>query len=202
MTVIAFDDIASSGLFTHLSSIAGLAVDLRYACDNNFLGRNLYAPHDCAWVHREAALGLVQSVAWLKHHHPQLQLVVLDALRPQRVQIALWDKVKSTPQSVYIADPAVGSIHAYGMAVDVTLLDSLGVELDMGTAFDEMSDASHPEFESRMLAAGRITQQHINNRQLLRDALQAGGFIGIALEWWHFDHGERARVRREFVPVA
>ena len=199
---IAIEDIAASADFCRLSTIEGLRVDLRYASDNNFAGCNLYDEVDCAWLHREAAAAITQSVAWLAQYHPTLTLVVLDALRPQRIQEALWQKLAGTPlQSLYLAEPVRGSIHSFGMAADVTLLNANGAELDMGTAFDALDEMSHPKFETQFLAGGRLTQTHIDNRQILRDAMQHGGFQAISTEWWHFDCGDRVVVRAQYARV-
>ena len=187
--------------FRALASIPGLAVDLRYASVRNFVGRNLYGDADCAWLHCEAAAGVQAALAWLSAKHPQLRLVVLDALRPHRVQEALWAHLEGTDLRQYLADPARGSIHSYGMAVDVTLLQSDGTELDMGTGFDELSIVSHPQHEAEHLQQGLLTPTHIANRLALRDAMVASGFQAISTEWWHFDFGDRDRVRREFVRV-
>jgi zinc D-Ala-D-Ala dipeptidase len=199
---IRIEDIASHPSFCRLDSIAGIAIDLRYAGSNNFDGRVLYCGIDCAWLRVEAAHGLAAAAAWLASHHPGQRLLVLDALRPQRVQEAIWRDVQGTPAARYFADPARGSIHSYGMAVDVTLLDAQGRELDMGSGFDEMSVRSHPALEAEQLAAGHITRDHITAREVLRAAMRAGGFSGIPTEWWHFNHGNVARVRRAFTRVA
>jgi zinc D-Ala-D-Ala dipeptidase len=201
MNSIRIEDIASQSSFRRLDGIAGIAIDLRYAGTNNFDGRVLYQGIDCAWLRVEAARGLETAAAWLAAHHPGQRLLVLDALRPQRVQEAIWRDVKGTPAARYFADPARGSIHSFGMAVDVTLLDAQGRELDMGSGFDEMSVRSHPAREAEQLAAGSITQQHIAARDVLRRTMHAGGFSGIPTEWWHFNHGDPARVRREFARV-
>lgn len=185
----------------HLSSIAGIAVDLRYATVDNFVGRDLYSPHDCAWLHCDAAAALERSVAWLAGRDAGLRLLVLDALRPQRVQEQLWDALAGSGLQMYLADPERGSIHSFGMAVDVTILDADGRELDMGTGFDDMTEVSWPSLEGRMLAGGAITQVHVANRQLLRDAMAAGGFVGINTEWWHFDCGDREVVRKIYKRV-
>lgn len=193
--------IATNPDFRALASIEGIAIDLRYATDDNFVGRNLYGTLNCAWLHREAADALERSVAWLRTKHPGLTLAVLDALRPHRVQIELWDFLEGTELRQYLADPAKGSIHSFGMAVDVTLLDAQGKELDMGTGFDALSILSHPQHEAEHLQQGLLTEQQLTNRHILYEAMQHGGFVGIASEWWHFDHGDRNRVRAQFVRV-
>jgi D-alanyl-D-alanine dipeptidase len=200
-STLASEDIAASAAFRHLSTIAGIEVDLRYAGPNNFVGRDLYSPFDCAWLHVEAAAALERAVAWLAAHAPGHTLLVLDALRPQRVQQQLWDALAGTGLQMYLANPARGSIHSYGMALDVTILDPHGRELDMGTGFDDMTDLSHPALEDGFMATGQLSQQQVNNRRLLRGAMFDAGFVGINTEWWHFDCGDRERVRGTFQRV-
>lgn len=187
--------------FRRLDSIADIAVELRYATPDNFVGRDLYSPNDCAWLHRDAAEALETVVAWLHRERPDLRVLVLDALRPQRVQEQLWAALEGTELVMYLANPARGSIHSFGMALDLTLTDREGRELDMGTPFDDLTELSHPKYEERMLAEGRLNPQQVANRALLRAAMEAGGFHGISTEWWHFDCGDRDRVRAEYVRV-
>ena len=195
---VASEEIAGSPEFRHLSSIAGIQVDLRYATDNNFVGRDLYSPYDCAWLHVEAAGALEKVVAWLAARRPDLTPLVLDALRPQRVQQQLWDALEGTGLQMYLANPERGSIHSYGMALDITLLDEQGRELDMGTGFDDMTNLSHPALEEGFLQAGQLTEAQVANRRLLRDAMLQAGFLGINTEWWHFDCGDRELVRATY----
>lgn len=195
------EDIASHPDFRPLADLAGIAVDLRYASGRNFVGHDLYGSLNCAWVHRLAAEGLEQATARLAREAPGHRLLVLDALRPHRVQIELWDFLDGTGLRQYVADPALGSIHSFGMAVDATVLDPHGEELDMGTGFDEMTELSHPALEHLHLEMGKLLPQQFRNRELLRGAMHAGGFRGINNEWWHFELGDRQQVRREFVRV-
>lgn len=195
---LASEDIAASPDFRHLSSIAGIRVDLRYATPNNFVGRDLYSPYDCAWLHVEAAAALERVVAWLASRRPDLTPLVLDALRPQRVQQQLWDALEGTELRLYLANPARGSIHSYGMALDLTLVDADGVELDMGTGFDDMTELSHPALEEGFVLAGELSEQQLANRRLLREAMLQAGFLGINTEWWHFDCGDRELVRATY----
>jgi D-alanyl-D-alanine dipeptidase len=195
---IASEDIAAHPEFRHLSTIDGIGIDLRYATAANFVGRDLYSPYDCAWLHRDAAAALERVVAWLRAHRPDCTPLVLDALRPQRVQQELWDALEGTELRSYLADPHRGSIHSFGMALDITLLDADGRELDMGTGFDDMTELSHPALEARFLASGALSPAHVAHRQLLRDAMFQAGFVGINSEWWHFDCGDRNLVRQTF----
>lgn len=198
---IPCEQIAAHPDFVHLSAIEGLAVDLRYASENNFAQRVLYQALDCAWIRREAALGLRQAIIYLRDHHPRLRLVLLDALRPQRIQEAIWVALEESPLQAYFADPIPGSIHSFGMAVDVSLIDTRGMMIDMGADYDQMDAMSHPALESMHIAEGKLKPQHVVHRQWLRDAMSAGGFRGIDTEWWHFDHGDRLIVRRDFPRV-
>lgn len=195
------EDIASHPDFRPLSSIAGIAVDLRYAGPHNFVGRDLYGRLDCAWLHRLAAQGLERAAAQVAAQAPGHRMLVLDALRPHRVQVLLWDHLEGTGLRQYVADPARGSIHSFGMALDVTLLDAEGRELDMGSGFDEMNEHSHPRLESEHLARGVLTEAHVRHRELLRRAMAAGGFNGVDNEWWHFDMLDRQHVRQRFIRV-
>ena len=187
--------------FRSLATIEGISVDLRYAGTNNFVGRDLYGQLDCAWLHRQAVAAVEAVVTQLQRQPGAYRLLLLDALRPRRVQETLWQCLVGTPLQQYLADPAKGSIHSFGMAVDVTLVDSAGMELDMGTEFDDLSDLSHPKFEQRHLAQGLLSQSHIRNRQILREAMFSAGFAGISTEWWHFDFGDRAVVRRDYLRI-
>jgi len=195
------EDIASNPDFRRLATLPDIAVDLRYAGPRNFVGRDLYGALDCAWVHRLVADGLASAAALLAQQAAGHRLLILDAVRPHRVQIELWDFLDGSGLRQYVADPARGSIHSFGMAIDVTIVDARGRELDMGTGFDEMNERSHPKLEARHVASGLLTARHIAHRELLRGAMAAGGFNGIDNEWWHFDMLDRQHVRQHFIRV-
>jgi len=200
-SVIRIEDIAGHADFRRLQTLRLVEHDLRYATANNFSGRVLYPGIDCAWLRAEAAAGLETAAEWLARERPGHRLIVLDALRPHRVQVAIWADVAGTPAALYFADPARGSIHSFGMAVDVTLLDPQGREVDMGSGFDEMSLKSHPSMNDEHLALGVLSAAQVTERGWLHAAMVRGGFRGIATEWWHFDFGDRERVRRELPRV-
>src|SRR5205085_1772057 len=145
--------------------------------------------------------GLQHAVDLLAADAPGHRLLVLDALRPHRVQIQLWDHLDGTDLRQYVADPARGSIHSFGMALDATLLDAQGRELDMGTGYDEMTELSHPKLEAQHLASGALTPAQQRNRELLRSVLGRAGFRGIDNEWWHFEMLDRQHVRQHFTRV-
>jgi D-alanyl-D-alanine dipeptidase len=117
------------------------------------------------------------------------------------VQEQLWAALQGTDLLTYIADPVRGSIHSFGMALDLTLLDAQGQELDMGTGFDDLSERSHPALEEGLLAIGALSAQQIENRLWLRNAMLDNGWQGINTEWWHFDCGDRMHVRQHYTRV-
>ena len=200
--MIRIEDIAAHPDFRRLDTLQhGIAVDLRYATADNFVGHSVYAGIDCAWLRREAADALESAAAWLAERRPGYRLLVLDALRPQRVQQRLWDELQGTALTMYLANPERGSIHSFGMAVDLTLLDPAGREVDMGSGFDEMTLVSHPDHEAEHLALGALAPQHLMERGWLRAAMREAGFHAIATEWWHFDFGDRVAVRRDLPRV-
>lgn len=151
-----------------------IAIDIRYATTNNFLKKQLYPVARC--VLRGAAakrLSQVQDDLAKKG----LGLKVYDCYRPLSVQKQMWQIM---PDSRYVANPAKGSRHNRGAAVDITLVDSKGKELEMPTGFDDFTERASRSY------SGASTQAK-KNRQLLEDAMKKYGFIPLATEWWHFD---------------
>ena len=199
---LSIESVPGHADFRALAGIGSIRVDLRYAGPDNFVGCDMYSPFDCAWLHRDAAEALARSAGHLGTLRPELSLIVLDALRPQRVQERMWAHLGPKGlAAAYLADPARGSIHSFGMAVDVTLVDANGRELDMGTPFDDLTELSHPVLEEEMLRLGRLTQAQVANRALLREVMAQGGWQGIRREWWHFDCGDRDRVRADYARI-
>jgi zinc D-Ala-D-Ala dipeptidase len=178
-----------------ISGIEGVAIDLRYASARNFLGRDLYGPFNRAFLRKPAADKLARAAAVLRAARPGWHILVLDALRPRSVQRVFWASVAGTDQQRYVANPDKGSIHNYGFAVDVTLRDDSGLEVDMGTAFDDFSPRAEPRREAELLASGVLSSAQVANRQLLRQAMTQGGFMQLPVEWWHYDALSSAQAR-------
>jgi D-alanyl-D-alanine dipeptidase len=164
-----------------------ILVDLKYATDDNFMGKAVYADLRRAYLHPDAAAKLVKAQHLLQEQYPDFSLLVYDAARPLHIQQLLWEAVKDTPLSRYVAHPETTGLHNYGMAVDVTIADSLQMPLDMGTPFDYFGKKAGINHEDALLAQGLLTQQHINNRHLLRSIMRQAGFYAIEGEWWHFN---------------
>jgi len=193
--------ISNDHRFVSLKTLTGILVDLKYEGVDNFAGYPLYENIDCSWLHHEAASGLNIASDFLKKFDDQCSILVLDALRPQRVQESIWRQIHGTHLEDYFADPIKGSIHSYGMAVDVTLVDRFSCQFDMGSNFDQMDELSHPSLEGKHFEEGRLTSKHLSNRNLLRSAMTFGGFRGITTEWWHFDFGDRTIIRAKYPRV-
>lgn len=173
--------------FKELSQIPNLLIDLRYQTKNNFTSEKLYSDQFQAQLHEVAFKKLKKVSEALMREHPELRLLILDALRPRSVQRKLFAYVKGSPQESYVANPDRGSIHNFGMAVDLTLCTKERAELDLGTPFDDFSDLAQPQLENQFFNAGKISKTQLENRHLLRDLMQDQGFTGIPNEWWHFN---------------
>ena len=163
-----------------------VAVDLRYATTNNFVGRHMYGTFCKAYLHADAAAALIKPQKALKKHDARYSIVIYDAARPQSVQRTMWNAVKGTANARYVARPERGGPHNYGIAVDVGLLYD-GAPVDMGTQFDSFSDASHITQEQMLVKQGRISREALSNRALLRRVMTQAGFMTYRREWWHFE---------------
>jgi zinc D-Ala-D-Ala dipeptidase len=187
-----------SGRLVEITSTDGVSVDLRYASTHNFLGRQIYLSGKL-FLDITAADKLKRAVSILRSSYPNLRIVVFDGLRLTDAQKELWEAVRGTDKQQFVADPMKGSIHSFGLAVDVSLLDQEGKELNMGTSFDDFSPLSQPRLEQQFLAIGKLTKEQIKNRLLLRRVMQQAGFRPIAIEWWHFDALPPEYVRNHYV---
>ena len=177
------------GLVRIQSLDASIRVDLRYGTTDNIVGRDLYQDFDEAYLQPEPAHMLVKANALLKEKHPHYTFYVYDALRPRRVQQILWDALDHPPEErvKYIADPQKGSLHNYGAAVDLTIVDTTTNEiLDMATDFDHFGVLAYPVEEDTLLAKGELSDEQVRNRHLLREVMTQTGFIISQSEWWHF----------------
>ena len=151
-----------------------IRLDIRYATTDNFMKEKLYPEARCL-VRKEIAAKLSRIQDALERKG--LGLKVFDAYRPLSVQKKLWARF---PVEGYVANPAKGSNHNRGMAVDVTLVDEEGKELPMPSAYDEFSERSHRDYQGAPPA-------ELENRETLEQEMEKEGFLGLSTEWWHFD---------------
>jgi zinc D-Ala-D-Ala dipeptidase len=148
-------------------------VSLAYATDANLTGKPVYRNAEC-WLHREAAEKLRTAIALADQLGYRLR--IFDALRPVEAQWALWNV---NPDPEFLADPRRGSPHSRGVAVDLTLIDVTGRDLDMGTGFDAFTPLSHH---------GRtdVSAEAQRNRLLLMGLMTTAGWDFYRNEWWHY----------------
>jgi D-alanyl-D-alanine dipeptidase len=148
-------------------------IALAYATAENFTGKPVYGKPLC-YLHNEAAEALARAIEAAARIG--IRLKIFDAFRPSEAQWVLWNH---TPDPDFLADPRRGSPHSRGVAVDLTLLDSNGDMLDMGTGFDAFTPVSH--HGSREIS--EIAQQ---NRLLLLGLMTQSGWDFYRNEWWHY----------------
>jgi zinc D-Ala-D-Ala dipeptidase len=155
-----------------------IKLDVRYATPNNFAGRAVYTEAR-AFLQRPAAGALVRAGRALRGKG--YGLAVFDGYRPWSVTKLFWE-VTPADKKQFVADPAKGSRHNRGCAVDLTLYDlKTGREVSMPGEYDEMSERSHVNY-----TGGSPEQRRL--RDLLRAAMEAEGFAVYTPEWWHFDY--------------
>ena len=179
-------------------------VELKYSTTDNFVKQDVYGDLTRAYLQPMVAQKLRRASQWLQVRRPDLRLLIYDAARPQSAQWKLWNALPQYSEKqrrTYVADPREGSIHSYGCAVDLTLVTADGRALDMGTPYDFFGPKAYPRQEAQMLRSGTLTKLQVANRRLLRQAMQAGGFMPIAYEWWHFNALSRKQARQQFKRV-
>lgn len=149
--------------------------DIRYATENNFVGKVFYTIPK-AYLRKPAADAL--KGVWDELSAKGIGLKIFDAYRPYAVTVAFWEPIKD---SRYVANPKYGSRHNRGCAVDVALFDlETGEEYPMPTEFDDFSEKAHHGYMN-------LPQEVIENRELLKTTMEKYGFSPINSEWWHYD---------------
>jgi len=150
------------------------AYDMRYATENNFLKAKVYDCAECYTRVKTAKALIEANNDFMKNG---VKIKFFDCYRPNSVQYKMWEIV---PNPQYVANPDKGSIHNKGGAVDITLVDMEGNELDMGTDFDYFGKrAYHDNMD--------LPQEILDNRKLLKETMEAHGFWSIRTEWWHYN---------------
>lgn len=162
--------------FVLLKSLSSNFVfDMKYATPDNFLKQAVYECGDC-YLRKSTAEALVKANAeFLKLGY---RIKLFDCYRPLAVQKKMW---KILPGTHYVANPAKGSKHNRGAAVDLTLVDKDGNELDMGTPFDFFGKEAHHTCTT-------LPKKVLENRKLLKDILNKYNFKSIYSEWWHYEY--------------
>ncbi len=184
------------GLVNLAEAVPSLRVNLVYATPDNFMGVMLYEDLHKAFALPAVASNLREAQRKLAERVPGAGLLVYDAARPFPIQKRMWEKAVALDKTYYVADTAKGGgLHNYGAAVDVTIVDSLGCPLPMGTPFDFFGEEANTDREKELLARGRITREELANRKLLREIMTGSGFLTVKSEWWHFNLVRREEAR-------
>jgi D-alanyl-D-alanine dipeptidase len=148
--------------------------DMKYATPDNFLKESVYPCQECFLRAKTIKALLDANKAFMAKGY---RIKLYDCYRPKAIQKKMW---KLVPDANFVANPKKGSIHNKGGAVDITLVDSLGVELDMGTTFDFFGEqASH--------AYQNLPEQVLTNRKLLKEIMVQHHFKSFDSEWWHYN---------------
>lgn len=156
-------------------------VSLMYARDDNFMGKVLYDDLREAYLHPDAISPLLKAQQLLQQAHPDYHLMIFDAARPMYIQQQMWDVVKGTRQQNYVSNPAHGGgLHNYGLAVDVSIANTQGDTIPMGTIVDHLGREAHTDFTA-------ISAEALQNRRLLIRVMREAGFRSLPSEWWHFN---------------
>jgi D-alanyl-D-alanine dipeptidase len=154
-----------------------LRLDVRYAGSDNFLRVPVY-PEARVFLQRPAAEAVVRVNRALQAHG--YGLLLFDGYRPWYVTWLFWEATPAEKRN-FVADPATGSRHNRGCAIDLSLYDlQTGLEVPMPSGYDEFSERAHPDY------AGGTPEQRAA-RDLLRAAMEAEGFTVNDDEWWHYD---------------
>jgi D-alanyl-D-alanine dipeptidase len=152
---------------------ASFVYDMRYATQNNFLKQKVYDCDEC-YLRLKTVKLLIEANNDFKKLGYTLKL--FDCYRPIDIQYKMW-KIVSNPD--YVANPKTGSMHNRGSAIDVTLVDKNGVELNMGTDFDFFGEQAAHNYI-------KFSQEIIKNRELLKNIMEKHQFKALNSEWWHY----------------
>ncbi len=195
--------IVEHGLVDVQEVVPSVRVALKYSTKDNFLGQDVYGDLEKAYLQPEVAQKLELAQLFLQSRYPSYSLIIYDGVRPKSVQWLMWESIDGTPaeKDNFLAHPKYGSLHNYGAAVDVSIVDQYGDPLDMGTPFDHRGELAYPSKEGEMLEQGKLTQEQVENRRLLRRVMGKAGFNGIRTEWWHFSACSRQEAARKYEVV-
>lgn len=189
------------GLVNVLEVDPSILVELKYSTTDNFVGKDVYGCITNCFLQKKPAEMLANASDLLKRKNGNYRLLVYDGGRPLSIQKVLWNSLTQyspKQRATYVANPAKGSIHNYGSAVDLTIATVDGTPLDMGTKYDYFGELAYPKKENYFLKIGKLTKQQIANRQLLRSVMKSAGYMPIEYEWWHFNAVSRQTAKRTY----
>lgn len=168
--------------------------------EKNFFRQNFYQGLNKAYLRKEVAQKLSNAQKRLQSKFPGYSILIMDAARPRSVSKMMFDKMKGTKFEKFVANPQKGSMHNYGIAVDVTIVNRQGRELDMGfTPFYKSDVAIYWGYMQQKMFGLDETQK--KNRQLLAQIMKQAGFIPLSYEWWHFNGMAKGQARKKYAII-
>jgi len=166
--------------------------------DKNFFGKDFYDGLKRCYVREELAVKLSRASKILKSINSSYSLMVYDGARPRSISQQMYDQLKNTPLKKYVADPKFGSMHNYGAAVDVVIVDEKEMEIDMGLNPFRKNKLQLVKLLYDMKAKKNLTEEQNKNRNLLRNVMTKAGFYPIEIEWWHFEIERKENIRKKY----
>ncbi len=167
----------------------------------NYFRESYYSGLDKAYLRKKVAVKLSKAQNLLISEHPGYSLLILDAARPRSVSKKMYEKMKGTKFERYVANPEKGSMHNYGIAVDITILDESGNELEMGFSPFRKSTIEIYWEVAKMKLGFKLTDEQITNRRLLSDTMKRAGFLPLSHEWWHFNGMPKGEARKRYTII-
>lgn len=173
--VIQNTEIINDTTFVNLQDFSNdFVYDMKYATSDNFLNQKVYDCSSCYLRFKTVKVLIVANNEFMKNGY---KIKLFDCYRPLDIQKKMW-KIVSNP--IYVADPKKGSIHNRGNAVDITLVDASGIELNMGTKFDFFGRKASHNYKN-------ISKKVKKNRKMLMETMINSGFNIFESEWWHYN---------------
>jgi D-alanyl-D-alanine dipeptidase len=164
----------------------------------NYFRENYYNGLSKAYLRKEVAIKLSNAQKILKTNHSKFSLLILDAARPRSVSKMMYEKMKGTKFERFVANPKKGSMHNYGIAVDITIVDEKSKELDMGfSPFRNSTLELYWQF-AKMKMGFHLNKEQTENRELLSNTMKKAGFLPLSFEWWHFNGMPKDQARRKY----
>lgn len=176
LIALSFSNAQNDSSIVSLKTIDSTIIqDVRYATTNNFTGKVLY-PSAIVFLRKVVADSLSKANKYFLEKY-NYRIKIFDGFRPLHIQKLMWQII---PDERYVANPTKGSRHNRGAAVDITLVDLNGNELDFGTQYDDFTEKASPNYLD-------FPNPILENRKLLKEVMNKFGFIQLDSEWWHFD---------------
>ena len=171
---IALENVSDSTFVNLLTASKDLVIDMKYATPDNFMKKKVYDCGECYLRYKTIKHLLEANREFLQQGY---RIKIFDCYRPLDIQKKMWEIV---PNADYVADPKKGSVHNRGGAVDITLVDATGKELDMGTSFDYFGEAAGHKYQN-------LSEEVKKNRKYLKETMLKHTFKSFDSEWWHYN---------------